>query len=134
MSDSGIATLDAWIERLKKLGGANVVVRVAQVAAPLVDEAIKKTVKAGADPLGGAWRPKKGGGAPLPHAAVHITTRPLGNLVAVTLKGVDVFHHKGLGHNPRRQILPDGASIPDAINKALHLAAKKVFDEIMGGG
>jgi hypothetical protein len=131
MADSGLAALDAMIERMKALGASNVGARVAAKAAPLIDAAIKKTVRAGQTPSGQAWQPKKDGGKPLVNAASHIETSAHGNIVASTLTGPDVFHNKGIGHSPHRQILPSSGTIPPQIAKALEQAAKEVFAEIM---
>ena len=99
----------------------------ARIAAPLVDEAIKSTVRAGTDPDGHAWLQKKGGGAPLVHASDHISTSAVGRVVRVTLTGVEVFHNYGAGV-PRRQILPDPGTIPPAVGKALQVAAERAFE------
>ena len=130
---SGIAQLDAMIARLKALAGPDMPARVAKEAAPLVEAAIKGTAAAGTDPLGRPWQPKKDGGRPLVNAAAHIKTRAVGNLVATTLSGPDVFHHLGSGHSPRRQILPDGASVPPAVEEAATEGARRVFRAIVEG-
>ena len=131
MSD-GLFALDEMIAKLKKLGGEKMPERVAELAAPLVDVEVKKTVRAGTDPLGKAWTPKKDGSRPLVHAAEHISTKAQGRLVAVTLSGPDVFHHKGLGGKPKRQVIPDGVSTPKAVWDAVHRAARQAFREITG--
>lgn len=128
-----MAELDAMIARLKALGGPNVAVEVAREAAPLVDEAIKKTAGAGTDPDGKAWAPKKNGGRALEHAADHIKTSAVGVFVSVILSGVDVFHHKGQGHSPRRQVLPEAGSVPAGVTKALQEGARRVFERLAGG-
>lgn len=130
MSD-GLSQLDEWIARLKALGGDKMPERVAELAAPLVDAEVKKTAKAGTDPLGKAWTPKKDGGRPLVNAPSHISTKAQGRVVAVTLTGPDVWHHYGRGGAPRRQVLPDGASIPKSVWDAVHKAAKQAFDELI---
>ena len=63
VADSGIAELDAMIERLRALAGPKVGERVAARAAPGVDAAIKATARAGTTPDGRAWKPKKIGRA-----------------------------------------------------------------------
>ena len=131
MSGSGFAELDAMIERCKALGASDVGARVAKVAAPKVLAAIQKTAAAGQTPLGKTWKPKVGGGRPLVHAAAHLTARSQGPLVAVTLRGKDVWHHKGSGHVPRRQIMPDGVSVPPAVRQALLEGAREVFRELV---
>jgi hypothetical protein len=119
-----VGELDAMIAAVRKL--ATLGEDAAKIAAPLVDEAIKSTVRAGTDPDGNEWLQKKGGGAPLVHAADHISTSAVGKIVRVTLTGVDVYHHFGAGV-PRRQILPDPGTIPTAVGKALQVAADRAF-------
>jgi hypothetical protein len=133
MPPDGSAILDQWIERLRKLGASDVGSRVALEAAPLVDEAVKATARAGTTPMGEPWKPTQAGTPPLARAADHITTKAQGPVVAVTLSGVDVIHHKGLGRQPRRQIIPDGVSVPPSVWSACHKAAANVFRAIVGG-
>jgi hypothetical protein len=134
MSDSGLAALDDMIERLKAFGASDVGARVAKKAAPLVDAAVKKTVKAGQTPMGATWKPKKDGGRPLVNAANHIQTNARGNYVSSTLTGPDVYHNIGAGRSPHRQILPQSGTIPAGVSRALMQAAKEVFEEITKGG
>lgn len=133
MTTSGIAELDTMIAKLRELAGPGIGARVAAAAAPLVDAVVKKTVEAGTDPLGKAWKPTKKGGAPLQHAASHIRTAAQGPIVAVTLTGVEVFHHLGLGGMPRRQILPDGVSVGQGVKDAALEGARRVWREVVGG-
>lgn len=130
VSDSGIGALDAMIAKLKILGGQDVATRVAQRAAPMVDQAIKKTASAGQTPYGQAWKAKKDGGRALVNAASHIATSSSGNTITTTLTGPDVFHQKGLQGKPRRQVIPDTGNVPPAVEEALVEAAKIVFKEI----
>lgn len=122
-----MSDLEDMIEILRRLADAPE--RAAAVAAPLVDEAIKSTVRAGTTPTGQAWQPKKGGGAPLVHAADHIKTAAYGPLIRIRLEGVDKYHHYGAGV-PRRPVLPDPGTIPPAIARALDRAGELVFAEV----
>lgn len=133
MADSGIAELDAMIDRLRTLAGPKVGERVAARAAPRVDAAIKKTARAGTTPDGRPWKPKKDGGRPLVHAADHIQTRALGNIVVTTLTGPDAFHQKGLGGKPTRPIIPDAGTVPKGIKDAALEAAAEVVRELAEG-
>lgn len=123
------AELDRMIAILRGLGGAEVAQAVARRAAPLLDEAVKRTASAGQDPEGHPWPARKDGGRALERAADHITTRAAGNLVRMTLTGPDVFHHFGATRGQvRRQIIPDaGAEIPASVVAVLTQAAR---DEI----
>lgn len=119
-----LAELDAMIASVRRLG--SMPEDVAAAAAPLVEEALRATVRAGTDPDGHPWKRKKDGGDPLVHAADHIATRAVGSVVRATLTGVEVFHHFGAGV-PRRQILPDPGTIPEAVGAAVQRAAEQVF-------
>ena len=134
MADSGLASLDVMIARLRTLGGGDVAQRVAVRAAPLVDAELKRTAAAGTTPDGKAWKPKKDGGRPLVNAAAAIATRSAGNYVLALLKGPTVYHHLGLGGKPHRQVLPQSGTIPSGIAKVLERAARAVLREILEGG
>ncbi len=122
-----LAALDDMISTLRGL--ADLPKEAAEIAAPLVQEAILGTVRAGQDPNGTPWTPKKDGAQPLKNAATHIETRAVGTVVRTTLTGVDVFHHLGGKRNPKRQILPDPGSLPKPVEEALRKAAQKAFDK-----
>jgi hypothetical protein len=128
------ASMNEMIATLKELGGSGMTDKVAAKAAPLVDEAIKTTAKAGQNPYGEPWAPKKDGGAPLKNAASHVSTRSSGSLVIVTLTGeAEVFHNRGGKRTPQRQIIPNSETfLPRTVNDALVTAAGKLFDEITG--
>jgi hypothetical protein len=125
--------LEQWIERLKALGGPRMGARVAEIAAPLVNAAVKKTADAGQTPMGAPWPPKKDGGRPLAHAGDHIRTEAIGNLVYMTLPAPDSFHHFGAGNSPRRQVIPDGVTIPKSVHDAVEKACRQAFDEVVAG-
>ena len=133
MPDTGHALLDNWIERLKKLGGPSMPAEVAKALAPKVDAEIKRTAAAGQDPMGKPWPLKKDGGQALVHAAEHISTEALGNVCVTTLEGPDVFHHKGLGGKPRRQVIPERLSMSSKLREVMVDGAKEVFRRITGG-
>jgi hypothetical protein len=128
----GYAALDAMIAKLRALGDRRAVERAAELAAPAVLAEVQKTAAAGTTPEGRAWKPKVDGGRALVHAASHITAAARGRVVDVVLRGVDVFHHKGLGGKPRRQILPDAVSVPPAIWRAVRRACHLAFRETVG--
>lgn len=124
MGSSGLDLLDELRDRFAAL--STFPEDVAKIAAPLVEEALKKTAAAGTDPLGKPWVRKKDGGAPLVHAAEHIATTAIGPVVRSTLTGPDVFHHFGAGV-PRRPILPDPGTIPPGVEQALRKAVDIAF-------
>jgi hypothetical protein len=121
--------LDAMIRSLRGLDGETLERRTAQIAAPLLDAAVKKTASAGTTPSGNPWPLKKrGGGQALVDAASHIDTKPYGPIVRQTLKGPTVFHHFGNANDPVRQVIPVSAEEP-VVAKALADAAQAAFDE-----
>lgn len=132
MPDTGIAALDDLIERLKRVGGPAMPAEAAKAIAPLVEKECKRTAAAGTTPLGEPWKPKKDGGRPLAHAADHIRTEAQGDMVTTTLEGPDVFHHKGLGGKPHRQVLPDRTSISPQLRKVIVDGARKAFHRLLG--
>jgi hypothetical protein len=126
-----LAQLDAMIAKARELGAASFGARVAKAAAPGVAAAVQGTAGAGQTPLGKPWKPKKDGGRALANVASQIKARAEGPVVVVTLTGPAVFHHLGAGHAPRRQVLPDGASVPPGVSEAVLEAARGVFREIV---
>lgn len=133
MAASGLGMLDEMIERCKALGGPRMPEEVAREAAPLVEAAVRRTASAGTTPLGIPWRPTKRGGKPLAHASEHVTATARGRFVVVTLACHDVFHHRGGKRLPRRQIIPDAASVGHEVKAAALAAARRVFARIMRG-
>lgn len=121
---------DAIQAALRELG--RLPEQAAKIAAPLVEAALRETAVAGRAPDGTAWTPRKDGGAPLTHAADHITVNASGPLVRAVLTSPDVFHHFGGGRNPRRPVLPDPGSIPPAVARALERAAEQAFARAVG--
>lgn len=121
------ADLDAMIATLRGLDGPDVERAIAARTAPLLDAAVKRTAAAGQDPDGKPWAPTKDGGAPLAHAADHITTAASGSIVRMTLTGPDVYHHFGATRGGiRRQVIPDaGAGIPQVAVAAITRAARE---------
>lgn len=117
-----LADIIASIERLGTLAED-----VAKRAAPLVEDALRATAKAGTAPDGTPWKPKKDRGAPLVHAGDAITVKAVGTVVRATLTGPTVFHHFGSARNPRRPVLPDPGSLPPPVAKAIEKAADQAF-------
>jgi hypothetical protein len=123
---SASETLDEMISALRELGEGRIGEAIAKRAAPALEESIKKTARAGQDPEGKPWAPRKDGGPALQHAADHIRATAHGDVVRVTLTGPDVFHHFGATRGGvRRQVIPDaGAELPPSVVKALTEAAR----------
>lgn len=127
----GDAVLQAMIARLQAVGRSGLA-DVAAAAAPLVEEALRATARAGQTPYGESWPEKKAGGAPLERAADHITAKAAGPTVRVYLTGPDVYHHFGTARVPKRQVIPEGPT-PPSVAKAVAKAADKAFERLVGG-
>ena len=109
--------------------------RVAELAAPLLDAAIKATAAAGTTPDGKAWAPVKASGARSNvHAAEHISTRALGDVVRMVLDGPDVYAHFGKrGIQEPRTIIPlAGGAIPVVVSEAIDKATAQAWSELTG--
>lgn len=128
------AELDAMIRTLEALGDPeSVAASVASRAAPLLDDAVKATARAGQAPDGKPWPKRADGGAPLANAASHVTTKAHGPIVRMTLTGPDVFHHFGATRGSvRRQVIPDsGAGLSEVATQALRRAASDEWEARM---
>jgi hypothetical protein len=128
-----VSDIAEMIEACRKLGSPSFLEDAARDAAPLVDEAIKASARAGRSPDGTAWPARKKDGAPaLQHVADQISTRAVGQIVVTTLTGPAVFSNYGAGM-PRRQVIPDsGVSIPDSVRVAAVKGAERAFERITG--
>lgn len=128
------AAFDDMIYSLRKLGGQEFVNEVAKEAAPLLNDAVKATARAGTSPDGTPWAPRKKDGAPaLAGADKDVTTAAHGPIVRMTLTGGPVYAQFG-ARGPKREVIPSGGGeIPDHVNAAITKAAEKVFERITGG-
>ena len=109
--------------------------RTAEIAAPLLEAALKSTAAAGQSPSGGAWAPTKKGGRAMAGAAKAIAVKAYANVVRVVLSGPEVFHHYGVRGEPRRPVIPDaGGEIPPVVADVLDKASGKAFEQLAGGG
>jgi hypothetical protein len=123
---SGIDDMLASLQRLKTVD-----VRAAQLAAPLVEAAVKKTAAAGTSPSGKAWAEKKGGGRAMKGAAGHLKAQAIGNVVRVSLTGPDVFHNYATTREPRRQVIPDVGEVPPEVARAVRAGIDKAMAEAL---
>lgn len=134
MSD-GFALVDRMIAAARAAG--QLPQKTAELAAPLIDAALKKTAAAGTTPSGEPWAPrKKDGGRALEGAAAAISTKAVGSAVRVTLTGPAAIHHYGEAKRgtPRRQVIPDAGELPAPVVEAVREAAGKAFARAVGGG
>lgn len=129
MSDFG--PLDAFIRRVRAM---RLLPReVAKAAAPHVQEAIQDQIARGEDPDGKAWAPKKDGGRALEHAGAAVSTIAADTTIRTTLRGKEVFHHRGTSRVPQRRILPDSGDMPEHVKAALELGAAEAFQKLARG-
>lgn len=80
---------------------SNLTEATAAAAEPLLLKAAQEHLRAGADPEGKAWAPKKGGGRALAGAANAVRVSRKGSTIALSIGGADnakyVFHDHGAG-------------------------------------
>ncbi len=113
--------LDSMIKALQKLSDpTRLSSELATAASPYVLQAMKKTLSAGMSPEGEYWAATKEGGRAYAHAADKVTVTPNGVYIGIQIKGPEAFANSGVkGHLPKRQMLPEGGSIPSTISDAL---------------
>lgn len=125
------AAFNALIKRIKAVEGLPQA--TAKIAAPLVQECIRKNAAAGLDPEGKPWLPTQKGERALRNVGEHITAKAVGSHVITTLEGVEVFHNAGVkGGVPQRRILPDRKDVPAFVKKAVEQAANEAFAKLTG--
>lgn len=125
--------LEEMIDAHRSLGRLDE--RTAEIAAPLLEQALKGTAAAGQSPAGGAWAPTKKGARAMAGAAKAIAVKAYGKIVRVALTGPEVFHHYGVRGEPRRPVIPDGGgAIPPVVAAVLDKASSKAFEELAAGG
>lgn len=156
---SGHDELEAFARRVESMRTLNE--DAAKAAAPLVLEALQETARAGTDPYGVPWPPKKDGGKALAGAADAIEISTKGPQVIARIGPPEGYHHWGAGgtsqskravaqraaakrrhkaggtssrfHAPPRPILPK-AEIPPRVNEAMVEGASRAFDRAMSKG
>lgn len=106
--------------------------RAAVEAAPLVEDAVRKTAAAGKDPYARRWPQKKDGGRPMVHAADHVHANAAGPYVVISVDGPDAWHNAGV-RGVVRQVIPD-VEIPAGVAAAVETGAARAFDDLMKGG
>lgn len=121
----GDAALENMIAALREL--TELQERVAKLAAPQVEQAVRAQAAAGLDPEGRSWTPTKDGRRPLVHAANAIHVDALGGVVVIVLTGKEVFHHFGTGRVSARRIIPD-SELPDRLRRIIADVASEVFE------
>ena len=132
---SVLPQLDDLVSRLKGL--ADFEEEVARVAAPMIQEAVRKRAASGVDAYGKPIAPKKDGSRALANVADNIAVRVVGGVVQIVLTGGAVFHQHAKGSSdsrPQRRVLPDaGDGVPDWIADLMRKAVEQVWRRRMGG-
>jgi len=101
-----------------------------ELAAADVADAIRaeleRTIAAGATPEGAGWKPTLAGGRALKNAAASVHCAAVGRTIYVRIVGIDARHHMGHGRGGvRRQVIPDGGTVPPPMAAAI----RRVFDQ-----
>ncbi len=123
--------LDQIIGALKALGSKDLGASIAKKAAPYLQAAVLQTLEAGQSPEGKPWEERKAGGRAYANAASKVTTKPIGDLIRMTLTGPEVYGHFGARGMPVRQMLPDaGAAIPASVSDAIAKGAAELLAEV----
>lgn len=89
----GDTQLEAMIARIRSL--PDLVREAAPDAADAVREDLERTIAAGTEPNGSAWKLREDGKKPLATAASSMFVAPIGNTVFVRLTGHVARHHLG---------------------------------------
>jgi hypothetical protein len=135
----GYGELDAFIAKVQALG--TLPTEVATRAAPKVEEANRRTAKAGTTADGKPWAPKRDGSRALLNAAEAVHAVAHGTVITLRLDAtatgsqkVQAIQNFGTKRIPARPILPQaGAGLPAPIVQAITGAASLAFEKRFGG-
>lgn len=125
MSDA-VSEVQAWASTIGEL--ASLPARLGPLAAPGIEAAAQAQIGAQTSPDGEPWAPTVDGEPALANAGSELSVNGGDAGVAVSLDGPSAFHNNGVGHSPRRQILPDDGDVPAAYAEAVDAA----FAEAVG--
>lgn len=129
---AGVAAVDEMIARLR--GFPDAIRAEAPAIAKRVQAAVEEDIAAGRAPTGTPWKPKKGGGRALVHAAKALTVKAIGTVILLTLEGPEVFHNFGTHKVPARPILPSSSSVPLKLGQAIRLGVVEAFRKKVARG
>jgi hypothetical protein len=129
---SGEETINAWIRRLRTT--AEVARRAAPRVAKVLHKKTAESIAAGKSPDGQLFEPTKAGRVPLRNAVRAITSRAIGTVVLMRVRGHHSLHHMGKARGGvRRPLLPSRLStdMVEAIQREIvaemreHLGGKR---------
>jgi hypothetical protein len=127
------SALDDLIAKVQRLGELPA---LAELAAPLVEAAVRGTAAAGTSPDGTPWPPRRSDGArALQNAAESVKAVAVGRSIRLQLVGTSTGDAQVQAiQNAKRPILPVvGRPLPAPVNAALTVAARRYFARAMGG-
>lgn len=115
MADAGDTMLAGMITALENLPG-ELLDRAAPDVAKILESETRRTIAAGTDAYGKAWRETRDGELPLQGAAGEIRAGAIGRTAVITMRSVHVRHHRGWAQGGvQRAILPTDKIPPRAV-------------------
>lgn len=113
------------LESFKDVG-----VKLAPKIAEVVSDELQKTIAAGTDPYGKAWKLTKDGRVPLRNAFAHVRVAAFGKQVFIRIDDdVHARHHLGAVHGKaKRRIIPSKKKLPDPMRVAIRAVIDKWFE------
>lgn len=129
---SATSQLDTLIGKLAKLD-KTLVEKCAPELAKAVETYLKGTIRAGTDPYGFPWKPKKkGDGKPLANAAAHLTVRAVGTNIISRIGFPESLHHLGKARGKvKRKILFSGNKLPLKLTSAFLAIVQEKLKEAL---
>ena len=115
---SGLDTLQQWADRLRGMGGV-VTAGGPEVIVSVMQSEMSAAVSESRAVDGYKWAPrKKDGAAAFSNGMKYVTTRIMGAVVLITLKGPMAFAQFGTGKMKSRPLLPMGG-LPSKLGAAI---------------
>ena len=118
------------LDGLKSLG-----LRAVPVIARVMEAHLRRTIKAGTDPYGTPWAPRKrDGGRPLQHADQTLKVTGHGRHVIVEIHGIDARHHKGaVKGRVKRPVIFNQKELPPALVEDIRAVLIEEFKKTVEG-
>lgn len=118
------------LDELKQLG-----LRAAPTIVKVMEAHLRRTIKAGTDPYGTPWAPRKvDGGRPLVHADETLKVTWHGRHIIVEIHGIHARHHKGaVKGRVKRPIIFNQKELPPALVEDIRAALGEELKKIVQG-
>ena len=124
----GSVALDQWIVSAEKLG--EMAKEVVPIIARVVETELKRSIDAGTDPYGEAWKLTRDGRVPLRNAMKAVKVVAIGRQVFIRVTGPEAKHHLGaVWGKVKRGIIPSKKQLPDRMAAGIKLALDQWFRE-----